>query len=243
MLQHFKLFLLLLLTLNFLHAQTMKEIPQEQLQEIQELPLVQNAKITIHKGFNLGDLLILDSSFQGKRQELFLTKDKNILIAGSAVDTNSGQPITLPIDLSITNNKEAFTFGNGEDEYILFTDMQCPYCKKFESFFPQLEAHVKIRVFFYPLAFHEQADELSIFVMNQKTKEEKIEAFLNITEDSEAFKKMNLSKNKEAQLRAKLQEQIQIAQELHVSGTPTLFDANGKKVVWVRLLEKYGISE
>jgi thiol:disulfide interchange protein DsbC len=243
MLKHLKPLLLLLFAINFLHAQTLKEVSKEQLKEIQALALVQNAKITVHKGFDLGNLLILDSSFQGKRQELFLTKDKSILIAGSAVDTKSGQPVTLPIDLSITNNKEAFTFGSGKDEYILFTDMQCPYCKKFESFFPQLEDKVKIRVFFYPLAFHEQADELSIFVMNQKTKEEKIEAFLNITEESEAFKKMKLDKNEEARLRVKLQEQMKIAQQLNVAGTPTLFDANGNKVVWVRLLEKYGISE
>jgi thiol:disulfide interchange protein DsbC len=233
----------MLLAGTLLNAQALKEVSKEQLQNIQALNLIQNAKITIHKAFDLGNLLVLDSSFQGKRQELFLTKDKNILIAGSAVDTNSGEAITLPVDLSITQNKEAFTFGSGKDEYILFTDMQCPYCKKFESFFPQLEKHVKIRVFFYPLAFHEQADELSIFVMNQKTKEEKIETFLNITEDSQAFKQMKLGKNEEAQLRANLQEQMKIAQQLNVAGTPTLFDSNGKKVVWVRLLEKYGISE
>jgi protein-disulfide isomerase len=54
---------------------------------------------------------------------------------------------------------------------------------------------------------------------------------------------MKLGKNEEAQLRANLQEQMKIAQQLNVAGTPTLFDSNGKKVVWVRLLEKYGISE
>jgi len=148
----------------------------------------------------------------------------------------------LPVDLSITSNKEALTFGSGKDEYILFTDLECPYCKKFEAFFPALEKHVKIRVFFFPLSFHKNARDLSIYVMSQPTHKKMIDAYLNANAMNSDFINRKIDKNTEAKLQIKLEEQIEIAQKLNIVGTPTLFDKDGKKIVWVKLLEKYNIA-
>lgn len=231
-----------LLFSSLLYAQQPKEVQKNELEEIKALSLLNKAKIEVKTAFDMGSVFVLDASFEGKPQELFLTKDKKILIAGNVMDANTGEGISLPIDVSITKNKEALTFGSGEDEYILFTDLECPYCKKFEAFFPQLEKHVKIRVFFYPLSFHENARDLSIYVMSQKTPQKMIDAYLSVDAKSPEFINRKISKNEEAKLQIKLQDQMQIAQKLNIAGTPTLFDKNGKKIVWVKLLEKYNIQ-
>ncbi len=241
----FKLFMSAFALLFFssaLLAQQPKEVQKSELDEIRALALISNANIQVNKAFDIGNLLILDASYQGKPQELFLTKDKKILIAGNVLDTTTGENISLPVDLSITKNKEALTYGSGDDEYILFTDLECPYCKKFEAFFPQLEKHVKIRVFFFPLSFHKNAGDLSIYVMSQKTPKKMIEAYLNADAKNSDFINRKIDKKVEAQLQIKLEEQIKIAQKLNIAGTPTLFDKNGKKIVWVKLLEKYNIQ-
>ncbi len=102
--------------------------------------------------------------------KFFLTKDKNYLISGVVVDVKTGSQISAPVDLSNLKNKEALIYGNGKDEYVLFTDPECSYCKKFESYFPLLKDKVKIKIFFFPLDFHENAKDLSFYIMGQKNK-------------------------------------------------------------------------
>ena len=43
-------------------------------------------------------------------------------------------------------------------------------------------------------------------------------------------------------LEKQLDEQVQIGMNLNVQGTPTIFDKDGKNIIWVNLLEKYGIQ-
>lgn len=235
------LFMVLILS-SSLAAMKPKEVNSSELKEIKSLNILHKANLKVSNAYDMGSVFVLDASFQGKPQELFLTKDKKVLIAGNVMDANTGEGISLPLDVSITKGKEAFTFGSGDDEYILFTDLECPYCKKFEAFFPQLEKHVKIRVFLYPLSFHENARDLSIYVMSQKTLPKMIETFLTVDSDSKAFINRKIDKKEEAKLQIRLQDQMQIAQKLNVAGTPTLIDKNGKKIVWVKLLEKYNIE-
>ncbi len=49
--------------------------------------------------------------------------------------------------------------------------------------------------------------------------------------------KMSLEK-----LEKKLEEHINLGISLNVQGTPALFDKDGNSIVWVNLLEKYGIE-
>ncbi|WP_404317146.1 thioredoxin fold domain-containing protein [Malaciobacter canalis] len=237
-----KLSLLVFSFLSVLNAYEPKEVTKEEIKQINNLNLLQKADIKVSKAFDMGSIYILDSIIQGKPQELFLTKDKKVLIAGNVMDVNSGDAITLPVDLSNTIGKEALTYGSGKDEYILFTDPECPYCKKLESFFPKLEKHVKIRVFFFPLSFHNNARDLSIYFMSKNTNEEKIKAMLNTNADSKEFKNRKISKDELAKLEKSLEEQMIIAQKLNIRGTPTLFNKDGKKIVWVELLKKYNID-
>ena len=142
--------------------------------------------------------------------------------------------IMAHVDLTGVIGKEAFTYGTGNDEYILFTDPECPYCKKFESFLPQIKDKVKIRVFYYPLDSHENAKDLSLYIMNQKTTTQKIDAMFEVSENIDKAKNAKYTQAELSKLEKQLEEQMQIATNLNVQGTPTIFDKNGNLTIGLK---------
>jgi len=68
-------------------------------------------------------------------------------------------------------------------------------------------------------------------------KDEIEEAILNVARNCNFIMGEEVS-----QLEKSLEEQIQIGMKLNVQGTPTIFDKDGKNIVWVNLLEKFGIE-
>ena len=138
--------------------------------------------------------------------------------------------------------KEAFVYGNGKEEYFLFTDPECPYCKKLETYLPQIKDKVKIRVFYYPLESHENAKDLSLYIMSQKTNNEKIDAMFESSNNIDKAKNAKYTKAELEKLEKQLEEQIEIGTKLNIQGTPTIFDKEGNNIVWVNLLEKFGIE-
>ena len=218
------------------------KLSQKELKEIQALPFINMAQVEVKDGSDFGSLYGLNVKVKGRMSTIFLTKDKKYLLPGDAISTQNGQPLELPIDISSTIGKEAFTFGTGKDEYVLFTDPECPYCKKFESYFSQIEDKVKIRVFFFPLSFHENAKDISLYIMSQDSYSDKVKTMTSTTKDSEDFKNRNIDKNKLEKLEKSLDEQMNIARGLGITGTPSVFDKNGNKVVWAQMLANYGIE-
>lgn len=219
-----------------------KEVSKNEIAQMEQLELLKKAQIKITKAYDIGSLYILNITVQGNNDEIYLTKDKKFILSGDVIDVTNGMKITAPADLTGVRGKEAFTYGKGTEEYFLFTDPECPYCKKFESYLPQIQDKVKIRVFYYPLESHENAKDLSLYVMSQKTAAQKIEAMFNASENVENAKNAKYSQVELAKLEKKLDEQMQIATNLNVQGTPTIFDKDGKSIVWVNLLEKFGIE-
>ena len=165
-----------------------EELSQNEITEIEQLELFKRAQIKVTKAYDMGNLYALIINARGNADQVFLTKDKKSLITGDVIDTSDGSKITPPTDLTGVRGKEAFIYGSGTEEYFLFTDPECPYCKKFESYFPKIEKNVKIRVFYYPLDFHKNAKDMSLYVMSKKTLAEKTKTMLNISLEDEGFK-------------------------------------------------------
>ncbi|MCP4970903.1 MAG: thioredoxin fold domain-containing protein [Arcobacter sp.] len=235
-----KSILMSLALLSSLHA--VENVSKDEIKEMQNLVLFKNAQVKVLKAYNVGSVYLLNVEVQGKSDKIFLTKDKKYLIAGDVISTKNGQPLEVPVDLTSTLGKEAFTFGTGKDEYVLFTDPECPYCKNFEKHFPKIEDKVKIRVFYFPLDFHKNAEDISLYVMSQKTYEDKKYAMLNTDANTKSFKERKYEKGQLEKLKNHLNTQIEIAKKIGVRGTPSVFDANGNKVVWVNILNKYGVE-
>ena len=219
-----------------------KEVSKNEIAQMEQLELLKRAQIKITKAYDNGSLYILDINVQGNADEIYLTKDKKYILSGDLIDVSNGMKITAPADLTGVRGKEAFVYGKGTEEYFLFTDPECPYCKKLESYLPQIENKVKIRVFYFPLESHENAKDLSLYILSQKTASEKIEAMFSGTDNLEKAKNAKYSQAELAKLEKILEEQIQIGMKLNVQGTPTIYDKDGKGIVWVNLLEKFGIE-
>ncbi|RXK00506.1 thiol:disulfide interchange protein [Arcobacter sp. CECT 8986] len=238
-----KSLLVLFFCTTFLYAQNNKEVSSEELKAINNLQLMKDARISVKKALDLGSIYILDTLIEGEhQQELFLTKDKKVLITGKAMNSTTGEYLSIPVDFSKIIGKEALTYGSGSDEYILFTDPECPYCKKFEAYFPKIEKNVKIRVFFYPLSFHANARELSLYYMSKKTNKDKIKAMLNVSANSEEFKNRKYADKEYKKLEEELNSQLVIAESLGIQATPTLYSIKGNKVSWIEVLYKYNVK-
>ena len=241
-------YILKLIFISFLFVNTgfaaLKEVPKSETLKLEQLELLKQNSIKINKAFDIGSLYMLNINVKGNSDEVFLTKDKNYLISGVVVDVKSGVELSIPVDLSNLKNKEALTYGNGKDEYVLFTDPECTYCKKFESFFPQIKDKVKIKIFFFPLDFHENAKNLSLYIMGQKTNNQKIDAMFefNIGDDLSKIKNIKYSKAEWTKLENQLNLHLSRAKSLNIQSTPTLYDKDGNSIIWIDLLEKYGVE-
>ena len=106
-----------------------KEVSKNEIAQMEQLELLKKAQIKIVKAYDAGSVYILNINVQGNPDEIYLTKDKKMVLAGDVIDVSDGMKITAPADVSILKGKEAFTFGKGSDEYFLFTDPECKYCK------------------------------------------------------------------------------------------------------------------
>jgi thiol:disulfide interchange protein DsbC len=240
MIRIIKAIFIALVFVSFANATT--KISSKEIKEIESLTLFKGAQVSVNQGYDVGSVYVLNVTVQGRADTIYLTTDKKYLISGDVISTQNGQPLEVPADVSLTKGKEAFTFGKGQDEYILFTDTECPYCKRFESYFSQIEDKVKIRIFFFPLSSHANAKDISLYVMSQNSYEDKVKTMIKTTKDTPAFINRKIDAKKLAQLEASLEEQIEIGRKLGVRGTPSLFDAKGNKVSWVKMLKEYGIT-
>ena len=220
----------------------MKEASKNDIAQMEQLELFKRAQIKIVKAYDIGRLYILNINVQGNSDEIYLTKDKKLILSGDVINANNGIKITAPADLTGVRGKEAFVYGNGKEEYFLFTDPECPYCKKLETYLPQIKDKVKIRVFYYPLESHENAKDLSLYIMSQKTTAEKIDAMFESSENIDKAKNAKYTKAELAKLEKQLEDQVEIGTKLNVQGTPTVFDKEGNNIIWVNLLEKFGIE-
>lgn len=243
MLKPLKLLFIALAIVSVANADT--PLSKEKVKELDSLPLFQKAQIKVDRAFDAGDVYLLNVTAGGKAHKIYLTKNKKFLIQGEMVDTQNGMPLMIPdmpVDLKPTLGKEALTFGKGKDEYVLFTDPECPYCKKFESYFDKIEDKVKMRVFFYPLPFHKNAKDLSLYIMSKKGYTEQTKAMTSVTENSLEFKNRKYQSGELEKLQKSLDEQMAIASSLGVAGTPSVFDKNGNKVSWVKILQEHGVE-
>jgi thiol:disulfide interchange protein DsbC len=218
------------------------ELNKKEMSEIEKLPIFTGSGMHIIKAFKNDQFYLLRVNIQENIQELVLTIDKKYLIAGKVYNVRSGEEVAIPNDVSILDGKEALTYGTGKDVYYLFTDPECPYCKKFESYFEEIEKDVQLKVFFFPLSFHKNAMALTRYILDKKTNEERVKALLNITADSKEFKNKKYSDKQKASLNKTIEANMKLAEELGVRGTPALFDINGKALSWVTVLKRYGVE-
>ncbi|MFA6195344.1 MAG: thioredoxin fold domain-containing protein [Sulfurimonas sp.] len=175
--------------------------------------------------------------------EAFITKDYKEVIFGKGFNIQTEKPLVIPIDIDLMRKTAEYTIGEGVDEYFIFTDPECQYCQNLEKAIPQIAKHAKVHVFLFPLSRHKDAKVMSYYIMSQKDDTLRAEAMHKIANGGKEFKDAKLSQNDIEKYDVDLKAQLDFANTMGVSSTPTIFSVNGNKVEYPELMQKYNIAE
>lgn len=121
---------------------------------------------------------------------------------------------TLPIDDSIK-----IVHGSGERKLYLFSDPDCPYCKRLEKELQKLK-NVTIHTFLYPIdELHPQAADKSHLIWCAKDREEAWKALMQQGTTPVA--------NSREDCQSPIERNVRLAKRLGIEGTPTMILENG----------------
>ncbi len=173
-------------------------------------------------------------------QMLYVSPFKNLIIFGE-IWTASGQSLTQndvknwqehlqneqikSISLEqLTKNALEMHFGNGKSKYdfVIFTDPECPFCKKVEDFFATKDVTTYMN--FLPLEMHPNARNMSLQILSSRDPKSTALKIKN-------FESIDVEITEEAQ--NKLSKMESLAQDLKITGTPKIFviDNDKKKII------------
>jgi len=185
---------------------------------------------------NVDLYLVQGIDAQQRSFKVIIDKNGDYLILSSKVfDVKKNKPITIPKDISILKNQEAFTYGNGKKHFYVFTDPECPFCKKFEATWESMKNDVTLHVYFYNLSSHKNANAMTRWVLDGKNNEEKATRLLKISKGDSSYKDIKLSKAKITQYNNLISKHRELGNKLGVQGIPTVLDSNGKLIPWPQI--------
>jgi thiol:disulfide interchange protein DsbC len=166
--------------------------------------------------------------------EIFYVDERaNYLIAGNVFDLHNQENITaqrkeeatridfksLPLDLAVKTVR-----GNGSRVLAIFEDPNCPYCKRFEKDIAKLN-DATIYTFLYPILSRDPAAADDSYPKSR--------AIWCAPDRAAAWSQLMLEGKRlaaaPAQCKHPLEEILTLGQKLHVTGTPTLVFADGRR--------------
>lgn len=122
----------------------------------------------------------------------------------------------LPLDDAIVEVR-----GKGTHKIAIFSDPDCPYCKRLERDLAQID-DVTIHTFLYPIdALHPKARDKAIAIWCAKDRLAAWKAWMLEGKDPP---------KPDARCKHPIDRNVTLAKRLGVDGTPTLFNADGKRI-------------
>ena len=161
-------------------------------------------------------------------QIIYTDAQANFIIDGNIVDAKSGRNLTeermrkitaiafsaLPLDLAVKVQR-----GNGKRLLAMFTDPYCPYCRRLEQSLLQID-DITVYVFMYPVIRPDFADHSrAVWCSPDRAK-----AWLELAAGDAP--KIPASG---AGCANPVDKVVELGRSLRVTGTPTLFLANGER--------------
>ena len=122
--------------------------------------------------------------------------------------------------------------GDGKRKIAIFSDVDCPYCKRLEKKELSNIDNITIYTFLYPLAIHPEAEEKSKKIWCAK---DRAKAW------NEYIFKDKLPKNS-GDCKTPINKILKLGKDLGISSTPTIILSNGKRVpgaIPYKQLEEY----
>ena len=160
--------------------------------------------------------------------DIFYTDaEGNFLIQGNLIDTRAKRNLTeerveklSSIDFNTLPIKDAFTIvrGNGKRKMAVFEDPNCGYCKRFERDMQKV-SDVTVYMFLYPILSPDSTDKSkSIWCAKDKGK-----VWQDLMVRDQPVPKASCDT-------AALERNIDFGKKHKITGTPTLFFADGSRV-------------
>ena len=187
-------------------------------------------QVKVLEAKDLGNIYEVVASVPGRdKQIVYVTKDGSYLITGGNLvnkekvnltkerydEVNKVDVSKLPVQDAITIKK-----GTGAKKLYLFTDVDCPYCKKAWEWL-RGQTDYTAYVFLFPLDMHPNAAEKSVKVLCDANPE----AAFDATETDQPLTAAKCEKGEQL-----LQKHKAISTEVGVSGTPLIILGNGVKM-------------
>lgn len=160
---------------------------------------------------------------------IYTDENARYFFVGSLVDFKNKENLTAKtekqlnkIDVSILPLDQAIKYvkGNGERVLYVFSDPDCPYCKKLEENMTSID-NVTVYLFLYPLKnLHANAETIAKQIWCSSNRYEAWEDYMILKEAPSASPTCSnpVAKN------------IALGNSLNISGTPTLFLADGTRI-------------
>ena len=201
-------------------AQADEAVIKKTLQERYKGAVVQSVAKTPIKG-------IYEAVVEG--QILYVDENADYFIAGALVDTKTKKNLTqarmqdlnrvnfsaLPLDLAIKVVK-----GDGKRKLVVFSDPDCPFCKKLEKEMVGLN-NVTIYTFLYPIAaLHPNAGERAKAVWCSP---DRSKAWTDLMVNG-------IEPKNSAACDTPLEKVAALGKKLNVNGTPALVFADGRRI-------------
>jgi len=177
-------------------------------------------------------------------------KGEYLFLVQSVIDTKSRTEFKLPIDTTMLKGKESLTYGKGKEVIYVFTDPECPFCKKFELEWPKYEDKYTFKVFLFNLSFHKNAVPMSNYIIAGGSKETRADRLLEIAKGNDEGwktfnKKLEEDALKEFDKRSKgksLNERKTLMEEIEKEKQEKLAEVNELLKVATELGNKVGVS-
>jgi thiol:disulfide interchange protein DsbC len=162
-------------------------------------------------------------------QLIYIDAKAQYVITGDVIDLKNRTNLTqarlnqlqaikwseLPLANSIKQVK-----GNGERKLVVFSDVDCPYCRKFEAELAKVD-NITVYTFLYPIeGLHPKAVQMSRQIWCAPDRNKAWDAYIT----------RSVVPNNDGKCDNPVDETIALGQKLRVSGTPTLFFVNGQRV-------------
>ena len=160
--------------------------------------------------------------------EIFYTDaEGNFVLQGNLFDTRAKRNLTeerveklTAIDFDALPFKDAFTVvrGNGKRKMVVFEDPNCGYCKRFERDLQKVN-DVTVYMFLYPILGPDSTDKAkSIWCAKDKAK-----VWVDLMVRDQPVAKASCDT-------AAIDRNIDFGRKHKITGTPTIFFANGSRV-------------
>ena len=162
-------------------------------------------------------------------QLVYVDGDAKYLFAGDVIDLKTRTSLTqarlnqlqaVKWDTFPLNNALKTVKGKGERKLVLFSDVDCPFCRRFEAELAKVD-NITVYTFLYPIAgLHPKAVQTSKQIWCAPDRNKAWNDYIT----------QGTVPNNEGKCDNPVDETVALGGKLKVQGTPTLFFANGQRV-------------